>query len=215
MSSIDRAIAAIQLMVLVLALAASPGAQARDLGVVGPMYRIAEPDLLKVIYARLAEYKADGRLALYEKDGIARARAWIKNPPPVPGLTTTNTQITYYYDPSFTAPRAVTDQNGRILIPAGTHINPLDYWHLPQDYLFFDARDPAQTKEALALYKRYDGRVEFILTGGSYIHFMRTYKIRVYYDQGGYLVKKLGITHVPALLSQQGKRLRIDELPVS
>ena len=192
----------------------APGAGARDLGVVGPMYRIAEPDLLKVIYARLAALKANGGLALYEKQGIARARAWIKNPPPVAGLTTTNTQITYYYDPGITTTRAVTDQNGRILIPAGTHVNPLDYWHLPQDYLFFDARDKAQVKEALALYQKYDGRVEFILTGGSYIHFMRTYKIRVYYDQGGYLVRKLGITHVPALLSQDGKRLRIDELPV-
>jgi len=54
-------------------------------------------------------------------------------------------------------------------------------------------------------------RVE-ILTGGSYLDLMRRWKRPVYYDQQGQLVEKFGIRHVPALVSQEGKRLRIDEI---
>ena len=52
------------------------------------------------------------------------------------------------------------------------------------------------------------------LVGGSTINLMRAWKTRVYYDQEGLLVRKLGITAVPAIVSQEGARLRIDELVV-
>ncbi|KXS30377.1 MAG: Type-F conjugative transfer system protein TraW, partial [Candidatus Gallionella acididurans] len=41
---------------------------------------------------------------------------------------------------------------------------------------------------------------------------MRKWKIQVFYDQGGTLTRRFGITHVPAIVRQEGKRLRIDEL---
>jgi conjugal transfer pilus assembly protein TraW len=41
---------------------------------------------------------------------------------------------------------------------------------------------------------------------------MRLWRRPVYYDQQGQLVEKLGIRHVPALVSQEGRRLRIDEI---
>jgi len=41
---------------------------------------------------------------------------------------------------------------------------------------------------------------------------MKRWQIRVYYDQQGSLTRRLGITQVPALVSQEGLRLRIDEL---
>jgi len=59
------------------------------------------------------------------------------------------------------------------------------------------------------------GRIKPIVTGGSYMNLMRRWKLAVYYDQEGALAKKLGIHAVPALVFQEGKRLRIDELPHS
>ena len=41
---------------------------------------------------------------------------------------------------------------------------------------------------------------------------MRRWKRPVYFDQHGQLVERLGIRHLPALVSQDGKRLRIDEI---
>jgi conjugal transfer pilus assembly protein TraU len=40
---------------------------------------------------------------------------------------------------------------------------------------------------------------------------MKSWRIPVYYDQQGLLTRRLGITQVPALVSQEGLRLRIDE----
>ena len=56
------------------------------------------------------------------------------------------------------------------------------------------------------------GQVKLILTGGSYLDLMRRWKLAVFYDQQGHLTTQLGIQHVPALVTQDGKRLRIDEL---
>jgi conjugal transfer pilus assembly protein TraW len=41
---------------------------------------------------------------------------------------------------------------------------------------------------------------------------MRRWKQTVYYDQQGLLTMRLGIRQVPARVTQDGRRLRIDEL---
>jgi len=41
---------------------------------------------------------------------------------------------------------------------------------------------------------------------------MQRWGTPVYYDQQGALTRRLGITQVPALVSQEGAQLRIDEL---
>jgi conjugal transfer pilus assembly protein TraW len=41
---------------------------------------------------------------------------------------------------------------------------------------------------------------------------MRAWRTPVYYDQQGVLTRRLGIQQVPALVSQEGLRLRIDEM---
>jgi conjugal transfer pilus assembly protein TraW len=40
-------------------------------------------------------------------------------------------------------------------------------------------------------------------------------RLPVYFDQQGLLIRRLGITQVPALVSQEGLHLRIDELEVT
>jgi conjugal transfer pilus assembly protein TraW len=41
---------------------------------------------------------------------------------------------------------------------------------------------------------------------------MQRWRLPVYFDQQGALTRKLGITQVPALVSQEGLQLRVDEL---
>jgi conjugal transfer pilus assembly protein TraW len=41
---------------------------------------------------------------------------------------------------------------------------------------------------------------------------MKAWRTPVYYDQQGVLTRRLGIKQVPAIVSQEGQRLRIDEL---
>jgi conjugal transfer pilus assembly protein TraW len=144
----------------------------------------------------------------------ARARGIeaVRQPPAVEGLRTTETARTYFVDPSFTLDRNIADAQGRLLFAAGTRKNPLEVVSLSRHLLFFDARDARQVRHARELSARYEGRVKPILVGGSYLDLMKAWRVPVYYDQAGLLTRRLGIRQVPALVSQDGLRLRVDEL---
>ena len=109
--------------------------------------------------------------------------------------------------------RRILDADGKLLVPPGTTVNPLDTVSLSQALLFIDARDTAQVKRASGILDERGGKVKVILTGGSYLDLMRRWKRPVFFDQQGTLTDKLGIRHVPALVTQDGKRLKIEEIP--
>jgi conjugal transfer pilus assembly protein TraW len=201
-------------LVLGLMLGAA-GARAMELGVIGPTYEISEPPLLQMIEQRLREKERSGELGRLEAQARERGIATVKNPPPVTGLRPTDTVRTFYFDPSFTLDRNLLGPQGELLFAAGTRKNPLEVVSLSRHLLFFDARDPRQVGRARQLIALYQGRVKPILVGGSYLDLMQSWHLPVYYDQQGLLTRRLGITQVPALVSQDGLRLRIDELAVS
>lgn len=187
-------------------------AGAVDLGVIGPTYEIAEPHLLAFIEQRLREKERSGELGQLAEAARARGVEAVRHPPPVEGLRTTQRPRTFYLDPTFTLDRNISDPQGRLLFAAGTRKNPLEVVSLSRHLLFFDARDPRQVKHARELNGRYAGRIKPILTGGSYLDLMKAWRVPVYYDQSGTLIRRFGIRQVPALVSQDGLRLRIDEL---
>jgi conjugal transfer pilus assembly protein TraW len=187
-------------------------AQAVDLGVLGPTFGIAEPHLLDDIERRLRDKERSGELQTLMEDARARGIDSVRSPVPVEGLTATSKARTYYVDPSFTLDRNIVDAQGRLLFAAGTRKNPLDVVSLSKRLLFFDARDPRQVTQARQVISTYEGRVKPILTGGSYLDLMKAWRVPIYYDQQGTLSRRLGIRQVPAVVSQEGSRLRIDEV---
>jgi conjugal transfer pilus assembly protein TraW len=190
-------------------------AYATDLGVIGPTYEISEPHLLKMIEQRLREKERTGELKRLEEEAKARGVDAVTNPQPVAGIRTTQAARTFYMDPSFKLDRDILDAQGRLLFPAGTRKNPLEIVSLSKHLLFFDARDRRQVNRARELLATYQGKVKPILTGGSYLDLMKSWRIPVYYEQQGLLTRRFGIHQVPALVSQEGQRLRIDELEVT
>ncbi len=187
-------------------------AGAINLGTLGPTYEIAEPHLLAFIEQRLREKERSGELQRLAEAARARGIDTVRQPPPVEGLRPTEHPRTFYVDPSFTLDRNITDPQGRLMFAVGTRKNPLEVVSLSRHLLFFDARDPRQVKHARELSGRYAGRIKPILTGGSYLDLMKAWRVPVYYDQSGTLTRRFGIRQVPALVSQDGLRLRIDEL---
>ena len=185
---------------------------ATDLGTLGPTYGIAEPHLLTFIEQRLREKERSGELQRLMQEAQTRGIESVQRPAPVPGLRPTETARTFYVDPSFTLDRNVVDAQGRLLFAAGTRKNPLDVVSLSKHLLFFDARDPRQVARARELLTRYDGKLKPILTGGSYLDLMKAWRVAVYFDQQGTLTRHFGIRQVPAIVSQEGQRLRIDEM---
>jgi conjugal transfer pilus assembly protein TraW len=198
-------------LLLLLTLLA-PLASARDLGTIGPVYRIGEADLVEHIESTLNEKAKTGELGQMQEAARLRAMAAVENPQSVSGLARTVTPRSFTFDPSVSFAENVVDSNGKVIIAAGTLHNPLDFITLSKHLLFFDARDAAQLAQARRLIDRYGGRVKPILVAGSFLQLMRRWKQPVYYDQHGALSRQLGITQVPALVSQEGRRLKIDEL---
>ncbi|RTL56488.1 MAG: type-F conjugative transfer system protein TraW [Rhodocyclaceae bacterium] len=199
------------LMAMTLALLSSTS-HAIDLGALGPTYEVSEPHLLAFIEQRLREKEKSGELRHLEEEARTRGAAAITRPSPITGLHATQTPRTFYYDPTFTLDRNVLGPKGELLFAAGTRKNPLEVVSLSRHLLFFDARDPRQVTRVRELLNMYRGRVKPILVGGSYMALMKAWRLPVYYDQQGLLTHRLGITQVPALVSQEGLRLRVDEL---
>ncbi|MBL8470873.1 MAG: type-F conjugative transfer system protein TraW [Rhodocyclaceae bacterium] len=180
--------------------------------VIGPVYPVIEPDFLQQIMAALRAKEASGELARLQREAVSRARQSALHPAPVAHLHATSAPRTFYFDPTVVAPQNVTDQAGRILVAAGTRVNPLERVTLSTSWLFFDAREPVQVAYAKALAERFQWRVKPILTGGDFAQVARAWGHRVYYDQGGRITRTLGIVQVPAVVAQDGARLRIDEV---
>ena len=185
---------------------------ALDLGTIGPVYPIQEPHLLDFIRKRLQEKERSGELKKLEEQARERAVNAVRQPTPVAGIKTTETARTFYYDPTLTLDRNVVDDRGNLLFAADTRKNPLEIVSLSKHLLFLDGRDKRQVQRARELIAFYGGRVKPILVAGSYLDLMKAWRTPVYYDQQGVLTRRLGIKQVPAIVSQEGRRLRIDEL---
>jgi conjugal transfer pilus assembly protein TraW len=188
-----------------------PVAQARDLGAIGPVHAITEPDMLKEIEAKLRAKQASGELAGIEAEAQRRIQARIETPPPVSGLRRAQVPRSFRFDPSVRFDDPIVDTKGRVIVPAGTNANPLSVVTLRSTLLFFDGRDPAQVAMARAEIAATKTQVTPILVGGSPAALARQWQRPVYFDQNGQMVQRFQISAVPARVTQDGMYLLVQE----
>jgi len=198
-------------IVIVISAGITATCSAEDLGTIGPVYAIEEPDLLQSLLARLREAEASGEISALQDTARRRIQAAIADPPPVAGISRAERTRHFYFDPSILVKAPVVDADGRVLVAPGTSINPLDYVILSTPLFFIDARDEAQVRAANQRLIADGGRLKLILTGGSWQALSKQQQRPVFYDQQGSLSRRFGISGVPALVTQEGRRLRIDE----
>jgi conjugal transfer pilus assembly protein TraW len=187
-------------------------ASARDYGQQGTVWSIAEPDLLQQIHARLMQLERTGETARLNEELRRRTVARVNRPMPVPGLIQASVNRAWVFDPTITVERDIADDKGRVIIAAGTRVNPLDTVPLRAPLVFLDGDEPDQVAWALARFGRTSAK--FILVKGAPLELMKARQRRFYFDQGGTLVKRFDIRAVPASVEQQGRVLRITEEPV-
>lgn len=185
---------------------------AEDLGVIGPTYPIQERDLIEVMQSRLKHMEQTGELAELQENYKQKVVAGIERPRPVAGISTSETNKTFYIDPSFILDRDMVDEHGRIMFKAGYKVNPLDYAGLSKILVFFNGDDERQVVFVKRFIESADMPVKLILIAGAPLELMREWQREVFFDQGGVLSKHFRITHSPATVRQEGKRLRIDEI---
>ncbi|KVU08849.1 conjugal transfer protein TraW [Burkholderia ubonensis] len=199
--------------VLVLAAATADSACAGMLGTVGPAYPIAEPSAVDQILAQLRKKAQTGELARLQQEAVRRSLNSAKNPAPVDGIRTATARSEQLIDPTVTYAEPVRTDDGHIVIPAGTRVNPLDIMPFTETLVFFDGRDPAQAAAVARLLARPNARVKPVLIAGSWLDLTKQFKTQVYFDQNGTLSHRFGISEVPALIRQQGKALSLSVVP--
>ena len=207
-----RASRAIQAtLLLAAALAAMPvAAHAKDLGVRGATWPVAEPDLLAQIQARLLEMERSGALARLEAEARAKARRKLEEPDPVPGIARARERHSRLFDPAIAVARDILTADGVVIAAAGTRVNPLERMTLARDLLFVDGRREAQIAWALA----HPRPAKIVLLAGRPLKLARRHGRPFFFDQGGRLAARFGIAATPSLVAQDGARLRITEVPV-
>ena len=203
-------------LLLAAALTALPAAGvpsaalAKDLGVRGATWPVAEPDLLEEIEARLLEMERSGALARFEDEARARGRRRLHEPEPVPGIAPAREERSRLFDPGITVSRDILTADGAVIAAAGTRVNPLEGTTLAHDLLFVDGRREAEIAWALAHAKP----AKIVLLAGRPLELMRRHGRPFFFDQGGRLAARFGLGFTPSLVAQDGMRLRITEFPV-
>ena len=209
--SIPQGSAAMAAVCLALAAALSAGpASAKDLGVRGQTWAIAEPDLLAQIEARLSDMGRTGELARLEREARSRARSRIEAPERIAGILPARERRTWLFDPAITVERDIAAADGTVIAAAGTRIDPFARFPLTRDLLFVDGTRAVEIDWALA----HGAPAKIILLAGRPLDLARTHERRFFFDQGGRLAARFGLRTTPSLMTRDGALLRITEIPL-
>ena len=186
----------------------------KDLGVYGQVFPIDEHSLLEAIRGKLQALAETGALERHQRAILGQAIKKLKKPAPVPGISKTTQPRSFAYDPSVTVPYDLKDHKGEVFHRKGTRINPLDTHAFRCPFLFVDGEDETQVAWAIRQHQAAPAKAKpkIILVQGAPFDMSQKLNLPVYFDQAGVLVRKFGITQVPARVSQQNRKLVIEEV---
>jgi conjugal transfer pilus assembly protein TraW len=119
-------------------------AYAKDLGVHGALFPIAEESLIDAIQRHLA--KAHSPLS---EEVVLQVKEAARHPSGH-HLPLATSYRSWTYDPTIAIGREIKDAKGRVIVRAGETVNPLDYVSLDEPLLFFDGGSQEQVAWALA-----------------------------------------------------------------
>lgn len=175
----------------------------KDFGVQGQTFPIEEENLIDYIQDSIKSDSDDKRIQEHYSQSF-------KNPEPVCGLSEAKKSTIHYFDPTIIAKTDIKDEEGKIVIPRRTAYNPLEYFSLSQDLLFFDGDQAEHIQWAKSLGKE----SKWILVKGKPFELEEKENRPVFFDQGGLLVQKLSIKTIPARVTQEGRLLKIESMPI-
>jgi len=182
--------------------------EAKDFGTYGHVFQIEEEDLLVWLQNKSKTLSKEEGEVVQEK--IRDHYVSVIQKPHAVTLSQAARYRVTYLDPTIFADRDILDHEGNFVVKKGTCFNPcVTLTHLDA-LLFFDAENLEHLKWA----KLQKGLVKWILTHGKPLELEDQENRPVYFDQFGILVEKFGITHLPAKVSKEGSRLKIEEIPM-
>lgn len=195
-------------------------AEAKDLGIAGSSFQVKEEGFLAMIERKLKGLD----MKTLETKIQELAKRKVEEPAAVGGITKTTEQREFAYDPSYILNEDVYLPDGNLLYAKGTSINPLDHISWQGKLVFIDSRDSEQVawvkqRQDLQLNENelpteVERQAKIVLVAGKPIELERELGIAVYFDQAGELTSKFGIRHVPAIVEQDGKLLKVSEIKI-
>lgn len=173
----------------------------------GTTFPIAETSLIEFMMTRMKQVD----LKKAEEEIKARVVKSARNPKPIFTETAEcKKQRTWFIDPTVTLDQDVTDHTGKVLVKKGTTYNPLELRTLSTQMIFILGTNRKQVEWALKQPKS-----KIVLVNGSPLDLEEQHQTAFYFDQGGLLCSKLGITAFPALAVQDKGQLRCEEVALS
>lgn len=185
---------------------------AKDCGVIGTVYPIAEADLLVEMENRMAHMQTNGEWEKIQEQFNQTLQQHFDRPAPVENLIRTQKETTRWLDPTFTMPTDIKTPDGKLLIKAGTQLNPLKDGKFDQTLIFYDSDDKKQVDWVKQIQSKISGSLKLILVRGSVLEQMQLFNQRIYFDQGGKLTTRFGIRQVPAIVSSEKNQFKIEEV---
>lgn len=183
--------------------------EAKDFGIQGQTFPIEEQNLKNVLQAKAKHLSQEGveKRAkhfvekIQEKGGLFKKVSWIKE---------ATSYSSFFYDPSTSLEEDILDAEGRVLFEKGSKINPLDHVTLDRGLLFFDGSSSKHIQWA----ESQEGEFKWILTNGNPLKLQEEKDRSVFFDQGGFYSRKFQIKKIPCRITQAGKSLLIEEIPI-
>lgn len=185
------------------------------LGSYAQNYAIAEPPLDEVLSLRLNEARQSPAAEKASREWSDAMTKFYTDPPVTPGIVANkNTHTVRYVDPTFSVQADVFGPDGKLAFAKGEKFNPLKYYSVPLPQLFFDARDKRQVFVAKTALDYYRGGIQLIAVAGSPVLTAKAIGGRVFYDYGGTFSARYQVKRVPAMVTQEKNKYRVDELPL-
>ncbi|WP_420136162.1 type-F conjugative transfer system protein TraW [Serratia liquefaciens] len=187
---------------------------AKDFGRLGDQWPVLETDMLDFMQSQMQSRVDDGSWGREMEVFKQRVERNSQRPAPVEGLGNSERYEERFFDPSVQLSADLKDDKGRVFAHKGEVINPLATVPFVQTLYFIDGDDPqqvawmkAQTPETLM--------VKIILVKGDIPQTSERLDSRIYFDQGGALSRRFGLTTVPVRITAapSGLRLRIESIP--
>lgn len=173
---------------------------AKDFGSVGNSFEIKEESFLEMIQRKLA--KLD--LRQEQEKMTQKATESAKEPKAVLSIKRASKNRNFIFDPTEILKKDIKYPNGKVMHKAGTKINPLDSISFDKELYFIDGSDRAQVKwlkSRLNQVKKKEKKI--ILVKGRIFDLEEEFGRKIYFDQFGYMSKKIGIKAVPAFAYQE------------
>ncbi|MBM9514067.1 hypothetical protein [Desulfogranum marinum] len=174
-----------------------------DLGQVGEVYPVVEPDVRVEM-----QQKAVEGWEKKKKEYLEKVRTY--QPFDLYPLPRAKEERSFAVDMSYTLDQDVKDKDGKILYPQGYTFNPLDYMRLSIGLVVIDGSDPAQIRWFKQSPYSSNHRVKLLLSGGYAQPLIPELNRAVFYLNKD-IAERLQLTAVPCVAVQKDRHMQVTE----